>query len=89
MIDPSGEIVGLMLYADCRHRWWTRLWDRVRGRGHPPTHLVYHSPMFDAFREDVLRDDGLDLDADTVRVSFTAEGYFTVDEGRPPIASDD
>jgi hypothetical protein len=67
-ITPNGGDIGLTLFGPCRHSWRTRLWDRLRGREHPPTHPVHHTPLYTAFTGQSF--DLPDLDADTIRVAL-------------------
>lgn len=58
----------------CRHRWWTRLADRLRGRYHPQAHLVT-----ERFVRIGLLDRDTATDGEEIHLTYDANGIFRLD----------
>jgi hypothetical protein len=83
MFEPFAATVhSVTLYAECYHSWWTKLReDWIRLRRHPSTHIVLYSPFYERFKA-TLMEGAPDLDQDTIKISLTTQGTFSIEDPR-------
>ena len=72
--DPFAITFFRDVERPCRHWFWTRWVDRLRGRYHPRTHIVTEEVLHAA-----LVDNSNPLNDEMMTVTYDSRGIFTID----------
>jgi hypothetical protein len=76
--DLFDDVQGAYVYRDievpCRHRWWTRLWDKLHDDPHGRTHTIAEPLIRVALLDHEPLSDG-----ETVTLNWSADGILRVD----------